>query len=170
MTHPPLVEAAAERTEEADAHPVAEEALAAAPPSHRVPVPHPLAVGGAARGIARPWLVGIALALVLGILDRMVSSVAPNAVLDVMINVVGFAGLVLAARTSVRALRRGEEPAHRIGLRTMVYGAGFIGPMLATVALSFAARSVDGSAWMLFSPAIGVLLVGISLLLGRRLP
>ncbi len=132
-------------------------------------VPHPLAVGGAARGIVRPWLIGVGAALLFGLLDRFVTQTTVNAGIDLVVNLLAAAGLVFGARYSVLALRRGETPAHRIGLRGLVYGAGFIGPLLATQALTWASRDIDGSTWTLFSPVIGVLLVAAALLLGRRL-
>jgi hypothetical protein len=105
----------------------------------------------------------------LGALDNLVTHAASNAAFDIGVNLLAAVGLVLAVRASVLALRRGEVPRHRIGLRGTVYGAGFAGPMLATVMLTWASRDIDGAQWMLFSPVMGVLLVGVALLMGRRL-
>ncbi len=132
-------------------------------------IPHPLAVGGAARGIVRPWIIGIGAALLLGLFDRFITQATVNAGIDLVVNLLAAAGLIFGARYSVLALRRGETPAHRVGLRGLVYGAGFIGPLLATQALTWASRDIDGSTWTLFSPVLGVILVAAALLLGRRL-
>lgn len=134
-----------------------------------VRTPHPLAVGGAVRGIVRPWLFAAVIAAALGAFDNVISHRPTNAAYDLGVNLLAAAGLILAARASVLAVRRGETPRYRIPLRGAVYGAGFIGPMLATVMLTWASRDIDGSSWMLFSPVMGVFLVAVGLLLGRRL-
>ena len=117
-----------------------------------------------------PWLIHVAVLAAISAVERSASpeATAEDRVLDITINGVALAGLVVAAVWSVTALRHGRHPARRGALLALVLAGGFIGPLLATVVVTAIAHDVDGSTWMLFSPALGLLFVAASLLVMVR--
>ena len=92
-------------------------------------------------------------------LDRLATpgAMSLEAVIDPAINIFGLLGLIAVSIRTVLLPLRGSVRMLRVLL------GGFLGPLLALVAVSGVSPDVDGGLWMIFAPVLGVVLVGLAL-------
>ena len=115
-----------------------------------------------------PWLSYVATLTCISLVERTefdrarVFDVGFN-IFDLAFHLIAWLGLIAAVLWSVRAMNLRKRTTHRGACVVGIVAASFCGPLLGIVAIWTLADDVDGITMYLLSPALGVLVASVAL-------